>query len=295
MTFKESIDVKKLINKQTKSVGKVAIQGYEGSFHQIAAKQYFGENVKILPCANFRDVVKLASSKKDSIGGVMAIENSIVGSILPNYTLLEKSNLKIVGEVYLKIEQHLMIYPGTNFEDIKEVHSHPMALLQCLDYLEKHNWKLIETEDTALSAKNISKKHSQHVAVIASQLAADLFDLEVVAPNIHTEKNNFTRFLILQPNDKNIIAEDANKASINFKTNHTKGSLAKVLSTISNNGINLSKLQSMPIVGTNFKYSFHADLEFKNIEQFNKAITAITALTEEIKIYGIYKDGNINE
>ena len=295
MTFKESIDVKKLINKQTKSVGKVAIQGYEGSFHQIAAKQYFGENVKILPCANFRDVIKLASSKKDSIGGVMAIENSIVGSILPNYTLLEKSNLKIVGEVYLKIEQHLMIYPGTNFEDIKEVHSHPMALLQCLDYLEKHNWKLIETEDTALSAKNISKKHSQHVAVIASQLAADLFDLEVVAPNIHTEKNNFTRFLILQPNDKNIIAEDANKASINFKTNHTKGSLAKVLSTISNNGINLSKLQSMPIVGTNFKYSFHADLEFKNIEQFNKAITAITALTEEIKIYGIYKDGNINE
>jgi prephenate dehydratase len=295
MTFKESIDVKKLINKQTKSVGKVAIQGYEGSFHQIAAKQYFGENVKILPCANFRDVVKLASSKKDSIGGVMAIENSIVGSILPNYTLLEKSNLKIVGEVYLKIEQHLMIYPGTNFEDIKEVHSHPMALLQCLDYLEKHNWKLIETEDTALSAKNISKKHSQHVAVIASQLAADLFDLEVVAPNIHTEKNNFTRFLILQPNDKNIIAEDANKASINFKTNHTKGSLAKVLTTISNNGINLSKLQSMPIVGTNFKYSFHADLEFKNIEQFNKAITAITALTEEIKIYGIYKDGNINE
>lgn len=269
---------------------KIAIQGYEGSFHQVAAKQFFGNDVKVIPCATFRELIKVAANKKESHGGVMAIENSIAGSILPNYTLLQKSNLHIVGEVYLRIEQNLLVNPGIRLEDIKEVHSHPMALLQCIDFLEKYNWKLIETEDTALSALHIHKKRSQHIAGIASALAADLFDLEILAPNIHTQKDNYTRFLILQK--ENIVIEDANKASINFQTNHTKGSLAKVLSKISDEGINLSKLQSMPIAGTNFKYSFHADLEFDTVKQFEKALKAIHALTEEVKVYGIYKNGN---
>lgn len=269
---------------------KIAIQGYEGSFHQVAAKQFFGNDIKVIPCATFRELIKVASNKKESYGGVMAIENSIAGSILPNYTLLQKSNLHIVGEVYLRIEQNLLVNPGIRLEDIKEVHSHPMALLQCIDFLEKYNWKLIETEDTALSALHIHKKRSQHIAGIASALAADLFDLEILAPNIHTQKDNYTRFLILQK--ENIVIEDANKASINFQTNHTKGSLAKVLSKISDEGINLSKLQSMPIAGTNFKYSFHADLEFDTIKQFDKALKAIQSLTEEVKVYGVYKNGN---
>jgi len=128
---------------------KVSIQGFEGSFHQVAARQYFGKDVEVIPCGNFRDVVKIASNKKESNGGVMAIENSIAGSILANYTLLQKSKLKIVGEVYLPIKQHLLVNPGVKLKDIKEVHSHPMAILQCMDFLSKHNWKLIETEDTA--------------------------------------------------------------------------------------------------------------------------------------------------
>ncbi len=269
---------------------KVSIQGYEGSFHQVAARQFFGGDTEVIPCATFREVMKIAANKKESNGGVMAIENSIAGSILPNYTLLQKSNLKIVGEVYLRIEQNLLVYPGVSLSEIKEVHSHPMALLQCMDFLEKHNWKLIETEDTALSALHIHKKKSQHIAGIASVLAADLFELEVLAPNIHTQKDNYTRFLILQREEVEI--KDANKASINFQTNHTQGSLVKVLAKISDEGINLSKLQSMPIAGTNFKYSFHADLEFDNTKQFDKAMKGIKPLTEDIKVYGIYKNGN---
>ena len=282
------------LKKQTNHINeegkKIAIQGYAGSFHQVAALQYFGNETTIVPCATFRELIKLAANKKETHGGIMAIENSIAGSILPNYILLQKSNLHIVGEVYLRIEQNLLVYPGVTLNDIKEVHSHPMALLQCLDFLEQHNWKLIETEDTALSAQQIHKKRSPHIAGIASKLAADLFDLEILASNIHTQKNNYTRFLVLQKD--NVEVEQADKASINFQTNHTKGSLAKVLSKVSEEGINLSKLQSMPIAGTNFKYSFHADLEFDTVNQLNKALKSIEPLTENVKILGIYKNGN---
>lgn len=271
---------------------KVSIQGYEGSFHQMAARQYFGNTVAVIPCATFREVVKIASNKRESNGGVMAIENSIAGSILPNYTLLQKGNLQIVGEVYLPIKQHLLVNPGVKFEDIKEVHSHPMAIQQCMDYLDKYHWKLVDTEDTALSARHVHQHKSKHIAAVAGKLAAELFNLEIAAPNIHTQKNNYTRFLILKRKDEEVIANDANKASINFQTNHTKGSLAKVLTKIAEADINLSKLQSMPIAGTNFKYSFHADLEFGNIHQFHKAIDKIQSLTEALTVFGIYKNGN---
>jgi prephenate dehydratase len=271
---------------------KVSIQGYEGSFHQMAARQYFGKEVEVIPCATFREVVKIASNKKESNGGVMAIENSIAGSILPNYTLLQKSSLKIVGEVYLPIKQHLLVNPGVKLEDIKEVHSHPMAIQQCMDYLDQFHWKLVDTEDTALSAKHIHQYKNKHIAGIAGKLAAELFNLQILVPNIHTQKNNYTRFLMLQRADEVIISSNANKASLNFETDHSKGSLAKVLTKIADGGINLSKLQSMPIAGTNFKYSFHADMEFKNVTQFNKVIETMKSLTAAIKIFGIYKNGN---
>src|SRR5689334_22914449 len=150
---------------------KVSIQGYEGSFHQMAAQKFFGKNTGILPCATFNEVIKAALSK-EADAGIMAIENSIAGSILPNYNLLQKSNLKITGEIYLQINQNLLVNPGVRLQDIREVHSHPMALLQCLDFLEKHDWKLIESEDTALSAKHVHQHHSKHTAAIASKLAA---------------------------------------------------------------------------------------------------------------------------
>ena len=270
----------------------VSIQGYEGSFHQMAARQFFGSEIEVIPCATFRDVVKIAANKKESKGGVMAIENSIAGSILPNYTLLQKSNLKIVGEVYLPIKQHLLVNPGVKLEDIKEVHSHHMAIQQCMEYLDKYNWKLVETDDTALSAKHIHQHKSKHIAGIAGKLAAELYNLNIIVPNIHTQKSNYTRFLILQRSADSKPIEGANKATINFITNHAKGALAKVLTLIAGNGINLSKLQSMPIAGTNFTYSFHADLEFENKNQLDSALSDIEKLTEAINIFGIYKNGN---
>lgn len=270
---------------------KVSIQGYEGSFHQVAAQQFFGKDVEVIPCATFREVVKIAGNKKESDGGVMAIENSIAGSILPNYQLLQKSNLKITGEIYLQIRQNLLVNPGVKLQDIREVHSHPMAIQQCLEYLDKFDWKLIETEDTALSAKHVHQHRSKHIAAIASKLAAELFDLNVITPNIHTMKNNYTRFLILQREETAQPDQDANKASLNFNTDHSRGSLAKVLTRIADGGINLSKLQSFPIPGSDWKYSFHVDMEFDTLDQFSSVMEAIKPITEEVKVYGVYKKG----
>lgn len=270
---------------------KVSIQGYEGSFHQVAARLFHGKTVAVIPCDTFREVVRVASSKKESDGAVMAIENSIAGSILPNYNLLQKSNLKIAGEIYLQIRQNLLVNPGVQLEDIREVHSHTMALQQCYDFLDKYKWKLVETDDTALSAKNIHQHKSKHVAAIASKLAADLYELDVLAPNIHTMKNNYTRFLMLEREETVLPVTDADKASLTFHTDHSKGSLVKVLSRIADGGINLSKLQSFPIPGTDFKYAFHADMEFDNREQFEIVLKEIAPLTEAVKVYGVYKRG----
>lgn len=277
----------------TKTVAKattVAIQGYEGSFHQVAARKFFGDNVEVIPCDTFRQVVKIAVDPLQSNGGVMAIENSIAGSILPNYNLLQKSDLVITGEIYLPIQQHLLVNKGVKLEEIEEVHSHPMALLQCMDFLDKYQWKLVESEDTALSAKKVKEQGTRKVAAIASALAAELFDLDIVVPNIHTMKNNYTRFLVVQPSLVDPIP-DANKASIYFQTDHSRGSLAKVLSVIAAGGINLSKLQSFPIPGSDWLYSFYADLEFDSIDQFNEVMQLVKPLTVAVKTYGIYKKG----
>jgi len=283
--------------KDTKAISspttlKVSIQGYEGSFHQEAARKFFGKNVEIIPCDTFRQVIKIASDSKTSDGGVMAIENSIAGSILPNYNLLQKSELTIVGEKYLQIRQHLLVNPGVELADIKEVHSHPMALLQCIDFLEKHqSWKLVETEDTALSAKFIHRHKSKHTAAIASKLASELYELEMIAPDIHTLKNNYTRFLMLQRKEDAVLIEDADKASVYFETDHSKGSLAKVLTAIAVHEVNLTKLQSMPIPGSDFLYGFYADMEIENRQQLDELIEVMNAMTARLKIFGVYKKG----
>jgi prephenate dehydratase len=287
-----STDIKKTLKPGIKSILPIAIQGFEGSFHQVAARKFYGSKVEILPCATFLELINQATNKKKTNGGIMAIENSIAGSILPNYNLLQKSSLYVLGEVYLQIDQHLMVNPGVNLKDIKEVHSHPMALQQCLGFLNKHPWKLIETEDTALSAKKIHDNKSKHIAAIASKLAAEMFGLKIIAPKINDVKNNYTRFLVLGQSP--IDVEGANKASINFVTNHKMGSLAKVLTAIASQGVNLSKLQSFPLAGSQFKYGFHADMEFENADQLKKALKEINAITTEIKILGIYKKGKFN-
>lgn len=272
----------------------LAIQGYEGCFHQEAARTFYGHNVEVVCCASFRDVVKIAADPSQSTGGIMAIENSIAGSILPNYNLLQKSDLKIVGEVYLQIKQNLLVNHGVALADITEVHSHPMAIQQCFGFLDQYHWKLVETEDTALSAKHIKQHNCKHIAAIASELAGQIYNLHNIAPAIHTLKNNYTRFLVLQREGDVQQVAGANKASITFNTDHSKGSLAKVLTAIAAGGINLSKLQSMPIQGSDFKYLFYADLEFQSQAVLDAVLADISPITEALQILGIYKNGKIN-
>lgn len=284
----------KITRKPVNELG-IAIQGYEGSFHQVAACTIFGKDVAVVPCASFSALIKKAENKKVSAGAIMAIENSIAGSILPNYNLLLRSTLKVTGEVYLSISQNLLVNKGVKLSDIKEVHSHPMALLQCLDYLEKNNWKLVESEDTALSAKHLQQHRSKHIAAVASKLAAELFNLDIIGPDIQTQKNNYTRFLVLERAVD--VVEDilANKASIYFQTNHTKGVLAKVLTQIAKQDVNLTKLQSMPIPGSNFKYGFFADMEFDKRKKLDQVLDSIKELTNNIKIFGVYQKGSMKK
>lgn len=269
---------------------KIAIQGYEGSFHQQAAYKYFGENIEIIPCATFSEVTsKVESLEADA--GVMAIENSIAGSILPNYRLLQNCSLKITGEVCLSIVQNLMILPDVELSEIEEVRSHPMAILQCLDYLESEGvtrYKLVESVDTALSAKQISDNGLKTVAAIASELAAKLYGLKIVAHNINTVKNNFTRFLVLERSDKVMPNMNINKASIYFEVEHKGGSLLSVLKCFELCHLNLSKLQSYPIPTDPFSYLFHADVEFDSVENFETSINYASGACKNIFICGIY-------
>ncbi len=270
---------------------RVAIQGFEGCFHQIAAQNYFGDHVEIAPCVSFSEVVKKVSSGTVE-AGVMAIENSTAGSILPNYDLLQRSDLYVVGEIYLHIRQHLIALPGVAMKEIKEVRSHPMALLQCRPYLEEHpEWRLVESEDTALSAKELRQHKTRNVAAIASSLAADLYDLEIIKNDVHFEKKNYTRFLILNKEEKQKDLEQDHKASLYFQVENRSGCLAKVLSCIGDKQINLSKLQSFPIPGLDWQYYFHADLEFASMNQFDDVIECITPLTKRLRILGIYHKG----
>lgn len=271
--------------------GPVAIQGYEGSFHQMAARLVYGKKVEVVCCDTFRDVMAAAKDKNKTDGCIMAIENSIAGSILPNYNLIQKSNLKVVGEIYLQINQNLLVNHNVELEDIKEVHSHTMALQQCYEFLDQYKWKLVESDDTALSAKHIAQYNSKYIAAIASTLAAELFDLKVIAPKIQTLKKNYTRFLVLKRPEDISDSQTGNKASINFETTHKEGSLARVLGVLAIHKINLTKLQSFPIPGSEFKYQFHADMEFDNMASFERVIEKIKPLTEQIKIYGVYNKG----
>ena len=269
------------------------IQGFEGSFHQMAVAKYTGNKASVICCATFAETFNLTKNNPTCHGAVVAIENSIAGSILPNYTLLQQSKLYIVGEIYLPIKQHLLANHGVTLAQIKEVHSHPMALLQCSKYLDATHFKLVETDDTALSAKYI--QHHKHTtkAAIASSLAANLYNLQILVPNIHTNANNYTRFLILEK-QKLTLTNDCNKATIYFAAQHTIGSLAKVLTLIAKEGINLSKLQSFPVAGSNFNYYFYADIEFDTPQQFITINNILQKNTINYKVLGVYKNGKRN-
>jgi len=273
----------------TNKVLKIAIQGYEGSFHEMAARKYYGKHLNIVPSDSFTHMISNTLNEQLCDEGVMAIENSIAGSILSNYSLLEESDLTITGEVYLEIGQHLMALPGQSIQDISEVHSHPMAILQCRKFF-KHlpHIKLIETEDTAKSAQHIQKNQLYGVAAIASKLAAELFQLEIMAHNIENATKNYTRFLVLSRNED---VQTGNKASLHFKVTHEPGSLVKAMQTLSDEGINISKIQSIPIIESDWQYSFHVDIEFDNTNQYKKAIKGLQTNCQELKVLGVYKNG----
>lgn len=270
---------------------RVAIQGYEGSFHHLAAKAYYNEAVEIVPSRSFSDLVNNTVSPAESDAGIMAIENSIAGSILSNYSLLQESNLTIVGEVFLRIRQHLMALPGRTLDNIKEVHSHPMAIFQCRHFFKAYpHIKLVESEDTALSAKKIRDRQLPNIAAIASDLAAHLFDLPILERDIQVIANNYTRFLILSKHPDNGIA-DFNKATLYFRVGHGPGSLARALQGIAEAGVNLSKIQSVPVPENEWQYYFYVDMEFDDKEQFARALKTLAPITEGLKILGTYQKG----
>lgn len=274
-------------------VKRIAIQGGYGAFHEIAAMQFFeDQEIEILPRNTFKDLMKSLKNRQVDYG-IMAIENSLAGSILPNYSLLKDSKMRIIGEIYLRIKQNLVAVPGQKISDLKEVFSHPMAILQCQDFFEKYpGIKLIESIDTALSAKEIADNQLKGVGAIASKLAAEKYQLTILADSIETNKMNYTRFLILKEANGKIKAEnDFNKASIHFAVAHKSGSLTKVLSILSYYDQNLTKIQSMPIMGKDWEYQFYVDIMFDDFSWFEKALEAIKPFTSELGLLGVYKRG----
>ncbi len=271
----------------------VAIQGFQGSFHEVAARQYFGAQVGLRPCATFGEVVAQALDGRAD-AGLMAMENSLAGSILPNYLLLERADLLITGEVYLPIHQHLLALPGTTLADVRAVHSHPMALRQCGDFLSQHpHWQLVETEDTGLSAQLLAERGTPGVAVVAGAQAAEAFGLQLLAPAIHDDPHNYTRFLVLERAAGARPVAAADKASLYFYTSHAPGSLAQVLTRVAAHGLNLSKLQSCPRPSQPWHYGFHADVEFAEPAQLTTLLAELPAVTQELRVLGVYQRGSM--
>jgi prephenate dehydratase len=274
---------------------RVAIQGVAGAFHDIAARAFFeGEEIETLDCLTFKDVFE--SLRKGNTGfGIVAIENTIAGSLLQNHNLLRESETSIIGEFKLRISHCLSVLPGQKMEDITEVNSHPIALMQCGDFLEEHpTWKVVEKDDTALSAKDIKDKQLMGVAAICSELAAKIYGLDILQKGIETNKRNFTRFLIISDRytaEQHIKQSEINKASIVFNTHHEEGALSQVLSVLSYYHNNLTKIQSFPIIGHEWEYLFFVDLTFQDYLKFKQSLDAIRPLTRNLKMLGEYSIG----
>ena len=269
----------------------IAIQGAEGSNHHKVARDFYGDNIELKECMSFDAIVAhlLEGSATD---GVMAIENTIAGSIIPNYALIDSNNLHIVGEEYLNIHHHLMALPDQTINSINEVWSHPMALLQCKEFFKKHpHIKLVEDVDTAEVAKRIAKENIKGIAAIAPKIAAEIFGLQVLEDDIQTIKDNSTRFVIVQTQLPAHSIEGINKASLKFELSHKRGSLAAVLNVLSDCKMNLTKIQSLPVIETPWKYSFFVDITFDDYTEYQKLVKIIEIMAEDFKILGTYKNG----
>ncbi|BAU53768.1 prephenate dehydratase [Mucilaginibacter gotjawali] len=267
---------------------RVAIQGIRASFHEEAALKYFGENIHTIECNSFKQTFE-ALQNKEADYVVMAIENSIAGSILPNYSLLLSYAFPVVGEIYLPIQLHLMALPGVKFEDIKYVTSHPIAIRQCVDFFDEYpHLNIVESNDTAACAKRIRDEQLTDTVAIANTLAARLYGLDVLERRIESNKKNFTRFLILTHHE-NVTKKQPNKASLCFQVSNKVGSLAKVLNIFAEEGVNMSKIQSMPILGKRNEYNFYVDIEWEEQRNYDTAIRQILKYTHNFNILGEYQ------
>ncbi len=271
---------------------KVAIQGIAGSFHEDAARNYFNEEIEIVECKSFKSVCDLIDQDKVDVA-VMAIENSIAGSLLNNYALIREYHLKVFGEIYIHIQMNLIANDGVKMKDINQIYSHPIAIKQCAEYIEQNfpNAEIFEKMDTAASAKFIKENEMKNAVAIGNIRSAELYGLNVLETGIETNKKNYTRFLILDKHgntDKN-----NNKASLCFEVGHYYGALARVLNTFAENEINLTKIQSVPIVGRPNEYSFHVDIEWDKIGNYEHAIHLILKNVSSLSILGEYKRGEV--
>ncbi|WP_100614314.1 prephenate dehydratase [Confluentibacter citreus] len=271
----------------------VAIQGIRGSFHHIVSLQYFEKPVRVIECMTFDGVVEsLVTNESDAV--IMALENSIAGSILPNYALINKHDLHIVGEHYLDIQHNLMALPNQTIEDIKEVYSHPMALLQCKEFFKNYpHIKLVEDKDTAEVSERIHIHQLKNVGAIASVMAADIFELDILAHSIQTIKHNETRFAIVKRVNSEVPENEINKASLRFEADHKRGSLATILNVMSDCKLNLTKIQSMPIIETPWKYAFFVDVTFETYADFKKAKSIIDIMAINFRVLGEYKNAKL--
>jgi prephenate dehydratase len=280
--------------KPTTSIAQtVAIQGVRGAFHEIAARKFFGADLQLEMCDSFPLLFRSMKQGKAKYG-VVAIENTVAGTILPNYALLRNSAFTIIGEVFLRIEHQLMVLPGQQLADIREVYSHPMAIQQCQDFFEAYpDIRLIEYPDTAGAAEWIQKTQRKGSAAIASRLAADYYGMEILAEGIETDKRNFTRFLIiLEQEVADQMEIEPEKSSLCFNLLHKVGNLSQILLVLGSHGMNLTKIQSLPLVGKEWEYFFHIDLEFEEHAQYQRALSAIFPLVNELKILGEYPRGD---
>ena len=271
-------------------IQKVAIQGIKGSFHHQVALGYYHQDIEVDECMSFEELVdSLLSGQSNQ--AVMAIENSIAGSIIPNYALIDKNNLHIIGEYYMDIHQNFMALKGQKIEDISEVHSHPMALLQCMEFLKNYSHiKLVEDKDTAETARRIHQQQLKGIAAIASKTASSMYDLEIIAPEIQTINNNMTRFVILNKENSFVPKQEINKASLKFELDHKRGSLAAVLNVMSDCKLSLTKIQSLPKIETPWKYSFFVDVTFDDYDDYSKAKSLLEIMAEYFKVLGEYKN-----
>ncbi len=271
----------------------VAIQGVEGSFHHIVSQHYFDETILVNDCMTFDAVIdSVLNGKSDA--AIMAIENSIAGSIIPNYALIDTHDLHIVGEHYLDIQHHLMALPNQSIDDIKEVYSHPMALLQCKAFFKQYpHIKLIEDIDTAQVAQRIQENQIKNIAAIASRLAAQLFELPIISESIQTIKHNETRFFVVKTKNTEIPQNEINKASIKFELDHKRGSLATILNVLSDCKLNLTKIQSLPKMETPWKYAFFVDVTFESYNDYDKAKSIMNIMAQDFKVLGEYKNARL--